>query len=33
MKLSQYPDNAYGAWGRYEILINKHRYNSGVAGV
>jgi len=33
LQLLTVPDNAYGAWGRYEVVFNKHRMAPGVAGV
>jgi hypothetical protein len=33
LRLLGSPDNAYGAYGRYEIVFNKHRMFGNVAGV
>jgi hypothetical protein len=33
MKLLAIANNAHGAWGRYEVTFNKHRYHSGSAGI
>jgi hypothetical protein len=33
LRLLDAPDNAYGAWGRIEVVFNKHRLLPGVAGV
>lgn len=33
LQLLTVPDNAHGAWGRYEVVFNKHRMYGGVAGV
>jgi hypothetical protein len=33
LKLLKVPDNEYGAYARFEILINKHRMHPAVAGV
>lgn len=33
LRLFGSPDNAYGAYGRYEIVFNKHRMGLAIAGV
>jgi hypothetical protein len=33
LRLFGSPDNAYGAYGRYEIVFNKHRMANAIAGV
>ena len=33
IELLPVPDNAHGAWGRYVVKINAHRYGTATAGV